>query len=113
MPQCTILETDQFLSDVEDSAVWILESNLEFSEDFAVQKVDEFQEEIEAVKERLQSYPESGEWDVIKGVRKLPIYNGRYSLQWIVQIPDKSIILIALTDSKYPKVLRNIQLKDF
>ena len=39
-------ESDQFLSDVEEAAVWILLSNLEQSEAFAESKVDEFQKDI-------------------------------------------------------------------
>lgn len=53
----TIQESDQFLSDVEESAVWIFESNLEESEDLALRKVDEFQSEIESLKERLKGVP--------------------------------------------------------
>ncbi len=113
MPQFTILETDQFLTDVEDSAVWILESNLEFSEEFAIRKLEESQREIEVIKTRLQDYPELGEVDEIEGVRKFPIYQGRHSLKWILQKADKTVILIALADSRYPKVLRNFQLDDF
>jgi predicted Rossmann fold nucleotide-binding protein DprA/Smf involved in DNA uptake len=112
MSRFSIQESDQFLTDVEESAVWILESNLEHSEDLALRKVDEFQSEIEALKERLKDFPDSGEQDVIKGVRKFPIYHGRYSLKWVVQKTDKLITLIALSDSKYPKALRNIQLDD-
>ena len=112
MSRFTILETDQFLADVEESAVWILESNLEQSENLAIRKVDDFQNEIETLKERLKDFPESGESDIIKGVRKFPVYSGRYSVKWVVQKTDKLINLIALSDSKYPKALRNIQLED-
>ncbi len=92
---------------MEDSAVWILESNLEFSEELAIRKVTEFQNEIEVIKARLQDYPKTGETDEVKNVRKFPIYQGRYSVKWILQETDKIVILIALTDSKYPKALRN------
>ncbi len=112
MSQYIVLETDKFLSDVEEAAVWILESNLEFSEDFAFRKIDEFQEEIETLKERLKEFPESGEMDEIEGVRKSPVYNGRFSLKWIFQKLAKSITLIALTDSKYPKILKHFYLED-
>lgn len=97
---------------MEESAVWILESNLEHSEDLAIRKVNDFQTEIEALKDRLKDFPDSGEEDLIKGVRKFPIYNGRYSVKWVVQKSNKLITLIALSDSKYPKALRNIQLDD-
>ncbi len=112
MSQFIVLETDKFLSDVEEAAVWILESNLEFSEDFAIKKVEELQKEIEDLKERLKQFPESGEMDEIKGVRKFPVYNGRFSVKWIFQKPVESITLIALTDSKYPKTLKGLFLED-
>jgi hypothetical protein len=112
MSQFTILETEKFLSDVEESAVWILESNLEFSEELAIRKVEEFQKEIEALKKRLQLYPESGESDAIENLRKFPIYQGRYSIKWIVQKTNQTVILIALTDLRYPKALRNFELDD-
>jgi hypothetical protein len=113
MSQYIIQESDQFISDVEESAVWILESNLEQSEDLALRKVDEFQKDIQILKERLIDFPDSGEQDSIKGVRKFPIYGGRYSVKWVVQKADKLITLVALSDSKYTKALRNIQLENF
>jgi hypothetical protein len=67
MSQFTILEAEKFLSDVEESAVLILESNLESSEELAIRKVEEFQDEIEALKKRPQLYPESGESDASFG----------------------------------------------
>jgi len=112
MPSFTIQETDQFLTDVEVAAVWILESNLEQSEEFALRKVDEFENGIEELKMRLKEFPESGEEDQIKGVRKFPIYSGRYSVKWVVQKPEKLVTLISLSDSKYPKRLRTIHLGD-
>ena len=101
-----IEESDQFLADVEEAAVWILLNNLEQSETFAESKVDEFQADINALKVRLQSYPDSGEGDEVPGLRRFPIYNGRYSAKWIVNSIIKTVILVALTDSKYPKSLR-------
>ncbi len=104
----TIHETDNFLSDVEESALWILESNIDQSEELASRKADEFQTEIEALKIRLQRFPDSGEEDSVKGVRKFPLYGGRYSLKWIVEHSAKRVTLIAVTDSKYPSHLRSI-----
>ena len=112
MSQFIIQESDQFIYNVEEAAVWILESNFESSEEFALQKLSEFQNDIELLKERLQQFPESGEGDEVKGVRKFPIYAGRYSVKWIVQKSERTVTLIALTDSKYPKQLKAIQLDD-
>ncbi len=41
-----------------------------------------------------------------------PIYNGRYSVKWVVQKSEMLITLMTLSDSKYPKALRNILLDD-
>ncbi len=38
MSQFIIQDSDQFLTDVEEAAVWILVSNLEQSEDQAIRK---------------------------------------------------------------------------
>ena len=105
----TVEESDQFLKDVEESAVWILLSNIDQSESLAEKKVDEFSEELNALKERLQKFPESGESDDIQGLRRFPIYGGRYSAQWIVNNVAKVETLISLSDSKYPKKLRHFQ----
>ncbi len=113
MPRFSIYESDQYLSDVEEAAVWILESNLNEGVEFAVSKVDKFEQELENLKSRLSQFPESGEADEIKGLRKFPIYSGRYSLKWVVDKNAIHLTLIALTDSRYPKKLRNIQIEDF
>lgn len=53
MPNFVILESDQFLADVEEAVVWILESNLDEGVDFAISKVDDFEQELEDLKSRL------------------------------------------------------------
>lgn len=106
----TVNESDRFLKDVEEIAVWILVSNMEQSESLAEKKLDEFSTEIKVLKARLQVFPESGESDNIEGVRKFPLYNGRYSAKWIVDFVEKTVSLITLVDSMYPKSLREIQL---
>ena len=73
----------------------------------------EFQSDIALLKERLQLFPESGEADKVTGVRKFPIYAGRYLVKWVVQKSGRTVSLIALIDSKYPKQLKTIQLEDF
>lgn len=113
MPNFAILESDQFLADVEEAAVWILESNLDEGVEFAVSKVDDFEQELEDLKSRLSQFPESGEEDDIRGVRKLPIYSGRYSVKWIVDEGAVQLTLIALNDQRYPKKLRGVKVDDF
>lgn len=67
-----IEESDQFLVEVEEAAVWILLTNIEQSQAFAESKLNEFEREINSLKIRLQSFPESGEGNEIKGLRKFP-----------------------------------------
>jgi plasmid stabilization system protein ParE len=62
----TIEESDRFLKDVEESAVWILLSNVEQSEAFAENRLSEFEVELNALKDRLVDFPESGESDDIQ-----------------------------------------------
>lgn len=107
-----INESDKFLSDVEEAAVWILLNNIDQSESFADKKIAEFKSDIDGLKNRLKSFPDSGENDLISNVRKFPIYNGRYSAKWSVNHSAKSATLIALVDSKYPKNLREFYLDD-
>jgi hypothetical protein len=108
----TVEETDQFLKDVEESAVWILLSNMEQSESLAEKKVNEFEAELNSLKDQLQKFPESGEGDGIQGVRRSPIYGGRYSAKWIVDHVRKVVIFISLSDSKYPKNLCHFHFDD-
>ncbi len=107
-----IEESDQFLRDVEEAAVWILLSNIEHSESLAEAKVQEFSDGLNALKARLKKYPESGEADQIQGLRKFPIYDGRYSANWIVDPVRKSVTLVALSDSKYPRSLRQFHTEE-
>ncbi len=79
-----LIETNQFLVDFESIAVWILVSNIEQSNVLAEKKLNEFIVELDMLKHRLQSFPESGEEDAIQGIRKFPFYGGRYSVKWIV-----------------------------
>jgi hypothetical protein len=102
-------ESDRFLKDVEAVAIWVLRSNIEQSESFAEKKVDELGGDINFLKNRLRDFPELGEADDIEGVRKVPIYDGRYSAKWIVNHAAKTVILITLSDSKYPRSLREFQ----
>jgi len=112
MSRYEIYETDRFLSDVEEAAVWILQSNVEQSEKLALEKLSEFEQNIQSLKNRLQQFPESGECDDISGLRKFPLYGGRYSAKWILSHAEKSITLIALADSKHPQQLRGFSFDD-
>jgi hypothetical protein len=63
-----------------------------------------------ALKARIRVFPESGDSKNIAGVRNFPLYGGRYFAKWIVEYAEKTVNMIALTDSKYPKSLREIHL---
>lgn len=108
----TVNESDRFLKGVEEIAVWILLTNIEQSESLAEKKVDEFSSEIKALKARLNVFPDSGDNDNIEGVHKFPLYNGRYSAKWIVDYAARTVSLITISDSKYPKALREIHFED-
>lgn len=110
MPKYQVDESDQFLKNVEEAAVWILESNFDQSEVMANAKVDELGAELNALKERLGDFPESGEADSVRGLRRFPIYEGRFSAKWIVNHTSKAVVLISLADSKYPRKLRQFSL---
>ena len=102
-------ESDQFLKDVEEAAVWVLLTNIEQSEALAEKKVGDLNSELNTLKARLQEFPESGEVDSIHGIRRFPVYDGRYSAKWIVNHVTKTVTFITLSDSKYPKQLRQVQ----
>ncbi len=52
-----IEETDQFLEDVEEAAVWILLSNIEQSESLAESNVEQFGTEVNALKGDFRNSP--------------------------------------------------------
>ncbi|MBY0384258.1 hypothetical protein K2X05_03790 [bacterium] len=107
MKNYSVIESSSFSSDLEEAALWILESNKEQSEEFANKCVLKLQHDIFDLIQRLQSHPDSGELIPNTTLRKTPIYSGRYSAQWIVVDSLKQVILLNLQDLKYPKQLRN------
>lgn len=112
MSHYIVQESDQFIKDVEEAAVWILVTNIEQSESLAEKKIYEFNSELNFLKNRIQNFPESGENDSVEGVRKFPIYDGRYLAKWIVIHAEKTVIFISLSDSKYPKLLRQFAMDE-
>lgn len=112
MQKYEVTESDQFLKDVEEAAVWILVTNIEQSETLAEQKIEDFQNDLNSLKNRLSEFPESGQADDIVGLRKFPIYLGRYSVKWIVNHIEKRVTLVTIADSKYPQNLREFKYDD-
>jgi hypothetical protein len=107
MKNYSVVESSTFSIDLEEAAIWILESNKEQSEEFAVKCADKLQSEVSTLILRLKKHPESGELIPNTQLRKTPIYNGRYSAQWIVVDQLMQVILLNLQDLKHPKELRN------
>jgi predicted Rossmann fold nucleotide-binding protein DprA/Smf involved in DNA uptake len=110
--QYQINATSNFLKDVEEISFWIFVTNVEQSENLAEAKLSQLESDLIVLKKKIQNFPESGEEVATRGVRKIPIYDGRYSARWIVDHDKKTVTLISLLDSRYPKQLRNIQTEE-
>lgn len=107
MKNYSVLESDSFISDLEEAVLWIIETNKEQSIEFIDKCIDKLQTDILSLIQRLQNHPESGELIPNTTLRKAPIYEGRYSAQWITVDSLKQVILLNFQDLKYPKQLRN------
>ena len=101
-----VFETEQFKLNLEDAAFWLYLHHVEQSQDFADKKFLDLEQEINSLKNNLRKNPFMGQMDVITGIRRFPVYNGRYQLTWVVNEHSKSIILLEFLDSKYPEKLR-------
>ena len=112
MSKYQINATGNFLKDVEEISFWIFVSNVEQSENLAEAKLNQLESDLVDLKKKIQNFPESGEEVATQGVRKTSIYDGRYSVRWIVDHGKKTITLISLLDLRYPKQLRNIQTEE-
>ncbi len=89
-----VLETDHFQAALEDAALWPYSHNLEQSQEFADRKLLELEDEINALKNHLRNTPRMGQADEITGLRRFPIYEGRYFASWIVDDEAKAVILL-------------------
>lgn len=47
-----------------------------------------------------------GQADVISGIRRFPLYSGRYLATWVVRENAGTVTLLEFIDSRYPKALR-------
>lgn len=104
-----IRETDRFQFDLEEAAFWLYSHNLEQSQEFADRKFLELEQEINALKNYLCKTPRMGQADEITGLRRFPIYEGRYSATWVIDESNKVVTLLAFQDSKYPNNLREFK----
>jgi hypothetical protein len=112
MQEFEILESDKFKIDLEDAALWHYSHNLEQSQDFADQKFIELEQEINGLKSHLRKNPRIGQTDEISGLRRFPVYEGRYLVTWAISDNEKTLTLLEFIDSKYPKQLREIFFDD-
>lgn len=106
MAEFKVYESPGFLSDMEDALSWLYENNLEQSEEFADKKFLELQNEIDALKIHLRQTPYIGQADPISGIRRFPIYSGRYLATWVIDEKIHTVHLHEFLDAKYPKELR-------
>jgi plasmid stabilization system protein ParE len=79
-----VLESDKFKSDLEEAAFWLYSHNLEQSEEFADRKFAELEQEISGLKKHLSNNPRMGQADEISGMRRFPIYGGRFVVTWAI-----------------------------
>lgn len=112
MSKYLVEESQQFLKDIESTVTWIYSINLEQSEVLAERSLERFQKELEHLIDRLRLYPLIGKEDIDIGILKFPIYDGRFSVQWIVLEEKKKVILLALIDLKYPVELREFEFNE-
>lgn len=104
-----ILESDQFKAELEEAAFWLYAHNLEQSQEFADRKFLELEQDINGLKLHLRKTPHMGQADEVSGIRRFPLYDGRYVVTWIINEDAKTLTLLEFLDSKYPQTLREFQ----
>jgi len=104
-----VRETDNFNTNLEDAAFWLYSHNLEQSQQFAARKFLELEQEINDLKMHLQETPRMGQADEITGLRRFPVYDGRYIVTWIIDDKARIVTLLEFIDSMYPRNLRGVQ----
>lgn len=109
MNEFKVFETDKFKSDLEEAAFWLYSHNLEQSESFADKKFIELQNEINDLKNHLKKTPFIGQADELTKIRSFPIYDGRFLANWFINEHARSVIILNLFDSKYPRDLREFK----
>ena len=107
-----VQESDRFKADLEESILWLYSHNLEQSQEFADQKYFELQQEVNTLKNHLKRNPRMGQADEVSGIRRFPLYGGRYLATWLVIEAQKAAILLEFIDSKYPREWRHFQFDD-
>ena len=104
-----VMETNKFLADLEEALYWLYSNNLEQSQDFADRKFHELEQEINTLKVHLKETPRMGQIDEVSGLRRFPVYGGRYIASWIIDETANTVTLLEFRDAKYPQRLREFQ----
>ncbi|MCB0343443.1 MAG: hypothetical protein H6626_10635 [Pseudobdellovibrionaceae bacterium] len=112
MDDFEVLESDRFKGELEEVILWLYSHNLEQSQEFADQKYFELQQEVNTLKNHLKRNPRMGQADDVSGIRRFPLYSGRYIATWLLIEAQRTAILLEFIDSKYPKELRQVQLEE-
>ncbi len=112
MPAYAVYESQNFLSSMEDAVSWLYLHNLEQSEQFAERKSYELRQEVKVLEGHLTQTPYMGQADDLSGLRRFPLYEGRYSATWIIDEASRNVTMLEFRDSKYPVDLRNFQLDE-
>ena len=107
-----VQQTDQFKAALEEALYWLYSNNLEQSQEFADRKFLELQREVEELANHLRQTPLMGPADEISGLRRFPVYGGRYSVTWLVDDELNLVTLTEFLDSKYPQNLREFKFDD-
>lgn len=110
MEEFEVQESDRFKAELEEAILWLYTNNLEQSQEFADKKYFELQQEVNALKTHLKRNPRMGQADDVSGIRRFPLYGGRYLATWLIVEAQKTVTLLEFFDSKYPKPLRQFQM---
>lgn len=110
MESFDVQESDQFKAQLEEAIVWLYSHNLEQSQEFADKKYLELQHEVNSLKNHLQRTPRIGQADNVSGLRRFPLYGGRYLATWLTIESQKTVLLLEFIDSKYPQQMREFQM---
>lgn len=107
-----VQESDQFKIQLEEAILWLYSHNLEQSQEFADKKYLELQHEVNSLKNHLHRNPRMGQTDDVSGLRRFPLYGGRFLATWLTIDAQKSVVLLEFIDSKYPKQMREFHMTE-
>lgn len=110
MKEFDVQESEKFRAEMEEAVFWLYSHNLEQSQNFADKKTLELQQEVNGLKNHLKKTPHIGQADEVSGIRRFPLYDGRYLATWTTDQVKQLVTLLEFIDSKYPKQLRQFHM---